>query len=185
MVSSDAERASIQVASTPSVGVLLRSYRRRAGLTQEQLAERSGYSPDYVSKLERDQRHPPLVALDRLAAVLGLSRADRDILHVARVRPPRAPSAAHSNDLDAGPGAGGDHRRTAPAGSPLQLTSFVGREQEVTAVEALLRRGAARLLTLTGAGGIGKTRLALQVAERLTDAFADGIYFVPLAALVD
>jgi predicted ATPase/DNA-binding SARP family transcriptional activator len=66
---------------------------------------------------------------------------------------------------------------------PLQLTSFVGREREMQEVKRLLTQS--RLLTLTGAGGCGKTRLALQVAADLLPDFADGIFFVPLAPISD
>src|SRR5882724_2303541 len=66
---------------------------------------------------------------------------------------------------------------------PYQLTSFVGREQEIAQLEELVT--ANRLVTLTGAGGAGKTRLAIEVASRLTDAFPDGVWLVELAALSD
>ena len=66
---------------------------------------------------------------------------------------------------------------------PYQLTSFVGREQEITQLEELVT--ANRLVALTGAGGAGKTRLAVEVASRLIDAFADGVWLVELAALSD
>jgi non-specific serine/threonine protein kinase len=66
---------------------------------------------------------------------------------------------------------------------PLQLNRFIGREREVTALRELLVT--TRLLTLTGAGGSGKTRLALQVAADLTAEFADGVWWVDLAALSD
>ncbi|HEY6409037.1 MAG TPA: adenylate/guanylate cyclase domain-containing protein, partial [Ktedonobacteraceae bacterium] len=67
----------------------------------------------------------------------------------------------------------------------LQLTSLIGREQEVLAVRTLLQRPAVRLVTLTGMGGIGKTRLGLQVATELLDTFVDGTYFVSLASIND
>jgi predicted ATPase/DNA-binding winged helix-turn-helix (wHTH) protein len=66
---------------------------------------------------------------------------------------------------------------------PYQLTSFVGREQEIAQLGELAT--AHRLVTLTGAGGAGKTRLAIEVASRLVDAFPDGVWLVELAALSD
>ena len=68
---------------------------------------------------------------------------------------------------------------------PAQLTSLIGREQEVAAACTLLHRPDARLLTLTGTGGVGKTRLALQVATELLEDFPDGVSFVPLAPISD
>src|SRR5829696_2440226 len=68
---------------------------------------------------------------------------------------------------------------------PTPLTPFLGREREVAAVAALMTQPDLRLLTLTGPGGTGKTRLALRVAVDLTSRFADGVAFVPLAAVAD
>ncbi len=79
-----------------------------------------------------------------------------------------------------------------PAGSiatpnnlPAQLTSFIGREAELAAIQRLVTGGAARLVTLTGPGGTGKTRLALQAAANLLNAFPDGVWLVELAPLAD
>ena len=66
---------------------------------------------------------------------------------------------------------------------PLQVSSFIGREREITEIRQALSH--TRLLTLTGAGGCGKSRLALQVAAGLLDAFTDGVWFVELASLSD
>jgi predicted ATPase/class 3 adenylate cyclase len=71
-----------------------------------------------------------------------------------------------------------------PHNLPVQPTPLLGREETLAAVSALLRNDV-RLVTLTGPGGIGKTRLGLQVAAELVDAFADGVWFVRLSRLVD
>ncbi|HTD77544.1 MAG TPA: NB-ARC domain-containing protein, partial [Chloroflexota bacterium] len=70
-----------------------------------------------------------------------------------------------------------------PSNLPVQLTSFIGREQECEQIQRLLNT--TRLLTVTGPGGIGKTRLALQVATHQIDAYPDGVWLVELAGLVD
>ena len=72
-----------------------------------------------------------------------------------------------------------------PHNLPTQATPFLGREREVAEVVALLRSPQTRLVTLTGPGGTGKTRLALQAGVELLDTFPDGVFFVPLASLAD
>lgn len=72
-----------------------------------------------------------------------------------------------------------------PSNLPTPRTAFVGRDREVAAVKELLLRQDVHLVTLTGPGGIGKTRLGLQVAEALADRFASGAYYVPLAPVSD
>jgi predicted ATPase len=70
-----------------------------------------------------------------------------------------------------------------PGNLRIQATSFVGRESEVTAVASALRER--RLVTLTGVGGVGKTRLALEVAKRVADEYPDGVWLFELAAVTD
>ena len=77
------------------------------------------------------------------------------------------------------------HTREERSGLPARTTSFVGRDDELGELLRLLERGDVRLVTLTGTGGIGKTRLALEVARRLAPRFADGAAYVPLDRLTD
>ena len=92
--------------------------------------------------------------------------------------------AASLGLLDAKTEQSGKAPRTKPKHNlPTQLTSFIGREKPITEVTDLLSE--TRLLTLTGPGGTGKTRLALKVAEGLLDTFADGVCFVDLAPISD
>jgi predicted ATPase len=72
-----------------------------------------------------------------------------------------------------------------PSNLPAQRTAFVGHESELAAAKELLLRPDARLITVTGPGGIGKTRLALEVVGQVMDHFSGGVYFIPLAALRD
>src|SRR5258707_2197049 len=71
------------------------------------------------------------------------------------------------------------------ANIPMPLTSFLGREREVTVVCQLLQESSTRLLTLVGPAGVGKTRLALAVAECLLASFPDGLLFIPFASIRD
>lgn len=153
-------------------GQLLRRYRQAAGLSQEQLAERAGLSVEAVNTLERGTRRAPRPdTIARLAAALRLSGLDRTRLEAAVVRArPRAVA-----DVTAA-------SRRLPA-LPIPLTSFIGREEAIAAVRRLL--DTARLLTLIGAPGTGKTRLALAVAAAVGGAYPDGVAFVPLSTVVD
>jgi non-specific serine/threonine protein kinase len=157
--------------ASPSFSTVLRSYRLAAGLSQQELAERAGLSLRAVSDLERGRRRAPYPdTVRRLARALRLTTAERARLEAASRR-----QAGASGITPPGP-----DRVT---NLPIQVTSFVGREQEMVEVERLL--AATRLLTLTGAGGCGKTRLALQVAGSVADAHADGVWLVDLAPLTD
>lgn len=72
-----------------------------------------------------------------------------------------------------------------PTNLPVPLTPFVGRKAEIASVERLLKRGDVRLLTLTGPGGTGKSRLALKVADKLHGDFPDGVFFIALEPITD
>ena len=151
-------------------GDLLRQLRNAAGLTQEDLAERAGLSSDTISLLERgEHRRPHRYTMQSLAEALGLSQRNRV----------RFETAARMPTVRAGaPGA-------RPANLSLQLTPFIGREREVEEVKQRLLHPDVRLLTLTGPGGVGKTRLGLEVARQVMDQFEEGVCFVALAPISD
>ncbi len=166
---------------SPSFAQVLRHHRRAAGLTQEELAERAGLSARAVSDLERgENRTPRRDTLDLLADALRLSAEERAALDgtIQRTRAQVSPSApGQASTLEAEP--------TRPDTLPTQPTPFIGREREVEAIRARLLDPETRLLTLTGPGGTGKTRLAVQAAAAARPAFADGAIFVPLAPVSD
>src|SRR3982074_293968 len=76
-------------------------------------------------------------------------------------------------------------KQTPPSLLPVPLTPLIGREREVAEICALLHDPHVRLLTLVGMGGVGKTRLAIAVAQTQLEEFGDGVCFVPLAAISD
>jgi predicted ATPase/DNA-binding XRE family transcriptional regulator len=153
-------------------GGLLRRYRVASGLTQEELAERAGVSARGVSDLERGAHGLPRKdTLRLLLDALDLTATDRATLVVAAQRPPATAVRQERGE---------NHLRL-----PVPLTPLVGREQAVVAIATQLTEPMIRLLTLTGPGGTGKTRLALAVAERVAPTFPDGVVFVPLAPLGD
>ena len=149
-------------------GELLRRFRLTMGLTQEELAERAGLSLRGVSDLERGVRRTPFLdTVNRLADALSLKPADRQAL-LAAARPGMLLEAQRA------PLAG-------PAELPLPLTALIGREAEIAALRGLLCPPTVRLLTLTGPGGVGKTRLAIAVGGALAAEFRGAIAFVDLA----
>jgi predicted ATPase len=126
------------------------------------------HRPDLPATVDRVlQRALALNRADRPASAADFVRALADSLAVT-LEGAAASTAAPSS---------------VPHNLPGDLTPLFGRERELAEAESALRRG--RLLTLTGPGGIGKTRLAVQLAERVLDLFRDGVFFVALAPLSD
>ncbi|MEJ7837966.1 MAG: AAA family ATPase, partial [Thermomicrobiales bacterium] len=89
---------------------------------------------------------------------------------------------AESNGI-AQPGSSGVSLRFGPL--PYPLTSLVGRQREILDITGLLLRDSLRLLTLTGPGGVGKSRLSLHTGKELSSAFTDGVVFVPLSSVTE
>ena len=165
-----------------SFGDLLRELRAAAGLTQEELAERSGLSPNAVGALERGQRRRPYPHTVRaLADALNLGEGDRaSLLGAVPERGGAARQTEETPQATVPP-------RAASAALPYPATSLVGRERELGEVADLLARPGVRLLTLTGTGGVGKTRLAVEAARAslASGLFPDGVAFVGLASIED
>ncbi|MFL5804472.1 MAG: ATP-binding protein [Roseiflexaceae bacterium] len=167
----------------------LKQQRRSLDLTQDELAERIGCSSDLIRKIEAGTRRPSRYIAEQLAHSLEVAPENRE-LFVRFARPAPRDSAATegapalpqmreaAEDTTARPQC---HLYNLPA----PPTVFIGREQELAAAGALLRQEGVRLLTFTGFGGVGKTRLALHVAADAQGAFGEGVCFVGLAPLTD
>jgi transcriptional regulator with XRE-family HTH domain len=157
------------MAETPrtAFGTLLRRHRLAAGLTQ---AERTGLSTRGIGDLERGARRSPYRdTIKRLEQTLQLDVEQSAALHAAARRVAAQPAT------EVPPG------EADSTGGSIPLTSFVGRQREVVEVRRLLQT--MRLLTLAGTGGMGKTRLAVEVAISVAREQEDRVTFVDLAPL--
>lgn len=148
-------------------GALLRRLRLAAGLTQEKLAERAQLSERAIRDLERDRgRTPRLQTVRLLAGALGLDDDEQARLLAAARPTPMEDGVSLRSHVQ----------------MPRILTPLIGRTEDVAVVKILLDER--RLVTVVGTGGVGKTRLALAVAEQMIDRF-DRVVFVELAPLRD
>jgi predicted ATPase/transcriptional regulator with XRE-family HTH domain len=163
----------------------IRSFRLRAGLSQEELAERAGVSARAVSDMERGLRKSPRPeTLRLLAEALALDADERSQFFVAAHSEPEGIARTSPRDTT---GRSGKSTANLLASRPLPrpLDALIGREHDVEAIVSLLESDQARLITLTGPGGVGKTRLALALASRIAGEFPDGVVFVELGPLTD
>lgn len=194
MPSSD---SAIPLESFKTFGDLLKYLRRRARLTQRELSIAVGYSEAQISRLEQNQRPPDLSALTALF-VPALYLEDEPLILTrlielaTQARGEKLPQSGVVTFSRLVQQEVRERVRTveeeARNNLPLQLTSFIGREQEIDQIGDLLGFGPEgktknRLITLTGSGGCGKTRLALQVAMQLLHRYQDGVWLVELASI--
>jgi transcriptional regulator with XRE-family HTH domain len=145
----------------------LRRYRRARGLTQGELAEQAQLSERAISDLERGLKVPQRGTVQMLAEALALSPEEaQEFDKVARMpADKRAPAVARTTNL------------------PTERPPLFGRDRDTAGVcEALVRTDGC-LVTLVGPGGVGKTRLALWVADKLHEAHPDGVWLVDLSAV--
>lgn len=166
---------------------LLSSYLTAQRLSQAELGRLSGLHRSTVHRWESGATvHPTYRAnVLRVADALKLSRAHTNELLLAASLDPLASNLQHESDPHLPVSVLARWVRQAPTNLPSELTSFVGRAEEGFALSVQVAGGAVRVLTLTGPGGVGKTRLALHVARGVLDVFSDGVYLVDLAPLAN
>jgi predicted ATPase/DNA-binding XRE family transcriptional regulator len=148
-------------------GLQLKQQRRAQDLTQAMLARQVGCAEITIQKIEAGTLRPSRQIAERLAEMLSLAAEER-IRFIALARGEASAAPLPSS-------------RLRPL--PIPPTPLIGRHQETAAVCATLLRNDVRLLTLIGAPGVGKTRLALAVARQMGEPFADGVVWVNLAPL--
>ena len=140
-------------------GVWLRQQRRQLDWTQVELAQRVGYSVATIRKLERDELRPSKRLTEQVAHALDVAvTRHASLVNFARSRP-TARLEPDMPPLD-------EHRRS---NLPAQLTPFFGRTAEIVELTQHLTNPAHRLITIVGPGGMGKTRLALEVANSILE----------------
>jgi predicted ATPase/transcriptional regulator with XRE-family HTH domain len=166
-------------AAVTTFGALLRRYRLAAGLTQESLAEKASLGIRSIQDLESGLHRPRHESVQQLVRALALAGNQRTQFEAAGQPAPRRRTelASASATIPAPP------RQVRRTNLPTPWTSFVGRDQELLEVQELLR--GTPLLTLSGPGGCGKTRLAVQLGHVVRDDYPDGVWLADLAPLAD
>jgi predicted ATPase/transcriptional regulator with XRE-family HTH domain len=179
----------VSASSFTTFGDLLRYLRTRERLTQRELSIAVGYSEAQISRLEGNQRPPDLSAVAALFIPALDLRDEPEVVArlldlAAQARGAALPThltITHTVKREVRTQVG--ERAMGATSLPAPRTSFVGRDRETAEVIRALSES--RLVSLTGAGGSGKTRLSLHVASQVAQSYADGVCFVALAALTD
>ena len=164
-----------------SFGQWIKRRRKTLDLTQAELAQQVGCSLSTLVKIEADARRPSRQIAELLAQRLEIPPEQLDLfIRIAR-QEKRISSLGHIPSLEELP----LKIATLPQRSNLPLfpTSFVGREEEINRLVSILLDPICRMVTVTGPGGTGKTRFAVQVARRLEPSFPSGVYYFSMAAI--
>ena len=187
-------------------GAWLKRRRQSLGQTQKELARQVGYAPVTLRKVEADELRPSGQMAKKLAETLELTPEEQvqfvrfardeaywdDLTLPDRAASPRIPAAHPMEQADSAP----DDLPAQPAladvvlskprhNLPALTSALFGREEELGELEHLLVDPSTRLVTILSAGGMGKTSLAVAAARQQVDRFADGVCWVPLAALAE
>ncbi len=164
-----------------SLGNWIKQRRKALDLTQKDLAELVGCSTSLIYKIEADQRRPSRQIAELIAERLAVPPEQRGLfLNIARQKKnlPNLEKLTPVPHLDPIPESEPAYRKL-----PSSPTPFVGRETEIHMISTQLLDPACRMVTLTGPGGYGKTRLAIEVGNMLEAHFPDGVVFVSLAGI--
>jgi predicted ATPase len=176
----------VSPASFQQFGELLRYLRKRAELSQRELALHVGYHYSYMSRIENNEHIPdPAMLMARFVPALGLEKEPiwtRRLLELGTANQ-KVPAAVAPVEPVAEPDAA--ERGLPPGLFPVSLTPLLGRGQELKSLLELLSRSDVRLISLIGPPGVGKTRLAFQTANEAASLFAHGLQFIDLAPVME
>jgi predicted ATPase/transcriptional regulator with XRE-family HTH domain len=164
-----------------SFGTWVKRRRKALDLTRDELASQLGCSTSLIFKIESDERRPSRQMAELLARHLEIPQDQHSLfLKIAR-------QEKGMGNLDVIPAlpalADGEAAKRLQANLPIPPTPLIGREHETGMIVRQLMDPACRMLTLTGPGGVGKTRLAIEAARQLEGKFSDGIYFLSMAGI--
>jgi predicted ATPase/transcriptional regulator with XRE-family HTH domain/Tfp pilus assembly protein PilF len=163
----------------------LRQRRKELGIAQEELADRVGVSFAMLRKLESGERRPSGQVAALLADFFRIPADEREAF-VTFARTGGSAPTAHSPSFGrTSPHAPWRGARLRHTNLPAVLTQIIGRDHELQSAVDHLLNPRIRLLSMIGPPGVGKTRLAVQVASHLADEFEDGVFFIDLASVVD
>lgn len=163
-----------------SFGDWLKARRKALDLTQEELSGRAGCSVFALRKIETGERRPSKQLAGLLAAALEIPEADRPTF-IRVARGDLSLERLHASQPDSEPAS--LFHQPAPHHLPLSPTPLLGRDPELVAMDRIFKEPPCRLLTLTGMGGIGKTRLAMEFASRQQSRFPRGVHYIPLTSI--